>query len=349
MIGASGPTRTRTWTRIEIGIGIGTEAENRIEREAVPETGACGVVDVAQLAQLLANGLVFSCIIILGAIGLSLVYSIADFANFAHGDLMTIGAFGAFVGASALSGVLPEFVLFELPLSLYLGLLVGMAAAALVAIATERLVYRPLSDAGSIELLITSIGIALAYRAIIQIWFGSDQRTYEVVREGQVEALDAALGIAVTPRDLAVVALTAILVVGLHTLLQYTTLGRKMRATADNPDLARVSGIRTNEVVLAMWVIGGALAAAGGVFLGVDTLVRPRMGFDLLLVVFAAVILGGIGSVYGAMLGGFVIGMAHELTPAIPYVPIEYASGVAFALMIVILLVRPQGIFGEAV
>lgn len=305
---------------------------------------------VVEIAQLLVNGLVFSCIIVLGAIGLSLVYSIADFANFAHGDLMTVGAFGAFVGASALSGVLPgEVVLFELPLSLYLGLLVGMAAAAAVAVVTERLVYRPLSDAGSIELLITSIGVALAYRALVQMWFGSEQRTYEVVREGQVEVLDSALGISVTPRDLVVVALTAILVVGLHALLQYTTLGRKMRATADNPDLARVSGIRTREVVLAMWVIGGALAAAGGVFLGVDTLVRPRMGFDLLLVVFSAVILGGIGSVYGAMLGGLAIGMAHELTPAIPYVPIEYASGVAFALMIVILLVRPQGILGEAV
>lgn len=321
---------------------------------------------MASLAQLLANGLVFSCIIILASIGLSLIYSIADFANFAHGDLMTVGAFGAFVGATVfgqgylldvpfsdaayrLTVPFPDVVLFELPLSLYAGALVGMALAALVALGTERFVYRPLKTAGSIELLITSIGVALAYRAVIQILFGSGQRTYEIVRQGRIGWLNDAIGISVTPRDVVVVLLTGVMVAGLHALLQYTTLGRKMRATADNPSLARVAGIRTREVVLAMWVIGGALAAAGGIFLGIDTLVRPRMGFDLLLVVFAAVILGGIGSVYGAMLGGLVIGITHELTPVIPFVPIEYASGLAFLMMLIILLARPQGIMGEAV
>jgi branched-chain amino acid transport system permease protein len=340
---------------------------------------------VVSLAQLVANGLVFSCIIILASIGLSLIYSIADFANFAHGDTMTVGAFGAFVGAAILgegfemvvpfaqmrvplpfvdvvwnvgaflpnrvmlNAPFPDVVLFELPLSLYGGLLVGMAVAGGVVILTQRYVYEPLKNAGSIELLITSIGVALAYRAVVQILFGSSQRTYEIARQGRMGWLSEATGIALTPRDVVVVVLTAVLVVGLHALLQYTTLGRKMRATADNPNLARVSGIRTREVILAMWLIGGGLAAAGGVFLGIDTLVRPRMGFDLLLVVFAAVILGGIGSVYGAMLGGLVIGMAHELTPAIPFVPVEYASAVAFVLMVVILLVRPSGIMGEAV
>ncbi|WP_435194409.1 branched-chain amino acid ABC transporter permease [Natronomonas sp. EA1] len=321
---------------------------------------------MASLAQLLANGLVFSCIIILASIGLSLIYSIADFANFAHGDLMTVGAFGTFVGAAVfgrgyvftvpftdaafrLTVPFPDIVLFELPLALYAGAIVGMLLAAVVALGTERFVYRPLSNAGSIELLITSIGVALAYRAIIQILFGSGQRTYEIQRQGQIGWLNDAIGVSLTPRDVVVVVLTGVMVVALHALLQYTTLGRKMRATADNPSLARVAGIRTREVVLAMWVIGGALAAAGGVFLGIDTLVRPRMGFDLLLIVFAAVILGGIGSVYGAMLGGLVIGITHELTPVIPFVPIEYASGLAFLLMLVILLVRPQGIMGDSV
>ncbi|WP_336359452.1 branched-chain amino acid ABC transporter permease [Haladaptatus sp. ZSTT2] len=309
---------------------------------------------MANIVQMLADGLIFSCIIVLGAIGLSLIYSIADFANFAHGDLMTVGAFGGLVGATEFAKLLPgdSIVFFELPISLYFGLLFGMAAAAAVTLVTERLIYRPLKDAGSIELLITSIGIALAYRAIIQLSFGADQERYEIASQGRIdwffEATQSLGGIALTQRDFVILVVTILLVVGLHTLLQYTTLGRKMRATADNPSLARVSGIRTREVVLAMWIIGGALAAAGGVFLGIDTLVRPRMGFDLLLVVFAAVILGGIGSVYGAMLGGLVIGMAHELTPAIPFVPVEYAPAVAFALMIIILLVRPQGIMGEA-
>jgi branched-chain amino acid transport system permease protein len=301
--------------------------------------------------QFVVNGLVFSSIIVLAAIGLSLVYSIADFANFAHGDLMTVGAFGALASAGVLQSTVPGSV-FSLPLWVFVALVVGMAAAALVAVLTNRIVYKPL-DAGSVELLITSIGVALAYRALVFIGFGPDAQRYGVERSGPIPLVQEALGVAVTPRKLAIIVLALLFVVGLHFLLQYTTLGRKMRATADNPNLARVSGIRTSEVILAMWIIGGALAAAGGVFLGLETLVRPRMGFDILLVVFAAVILGGIGSVYGAMLGSFVIGMVHELTPILRLVGVpigtEYAPAVAFLIMVVILLVRPRGIMGETV
>jgi branched-chain amino acid transport system permease protein len=125
-----------------------------------------------------------------------------------------------------------------------------------------------------------------------------------------------------------------------------------MRATADDPDLARVSGIRTERVILAMWILGSSLAAAGGVFLALYSQLGPRIGFRLLLVIFAAVILGGIGSVYGAMLGGFLIGMIQELTPLLSAVGIplgtEYAAAVAFLIMIAVLLVRPQGILGGA-
>jgi branched-chain amino acid transport system permease protein len=226
-----------------------------------------------------------------------------------------------------------------------------MAAAAVVVVLTEFVIYRPL-DTGSIELLITSIGVALAYRAVIFLAFGTGASRYGVPREGPIPAVREVLNLAVTPRQVVAVVSALVLVGGLHVVLQYTTLGRKMRATADDPNLARVSGIRTKEVIIAMWVIGGALAAAGGVFLGLETLVRPRMGFDILLIVFAAVILGGIGSVYGAMLGGLVIGMLYELTPLFSLVGIpigtEYAAAVAFVIMVVILLVRPQGIAGDA-
>jgi branched-chain amino acid transport system permease protein len=134
-----------------------------------------------------------------------------------------------------------------------------------------------------------------------------------------------------------------------------------MRAMADNPDLARVSGIRTDRVKLWTWIIGAGLAGAGGVFLGLYSRLAPRMGFDLLLLIFAAVILGGIGSVYGAMLGGFLIGMINQLTPVLsdvgavlPLVPdtwgigLEYADALAFVIMVVVLLIRPNGIAGEA-
>lgn len=310
----------------------------------------------------LANGLVFSSIIVLGSIGLSLVYSIADFANFAHGDTMTIGAYTSLVTFGAVGGL--GGAVLGLPYGFFVALLAGIAVAAIVAVATEKLVYEPL-DIDSIGLLITSIGIAFIYRAVIQIRFGSDFTRFDIQPLRPVEAL-LPYGIRVTLHNVAIVASAVVLVVGLHVLLQYTDLGRKMRAMADNPDLARVSGIRTRRVKLWTWVIGAGLAGAGGVFLGLFNQLSPRMGFNLLLVIFAAVILGGIGSVYGAMAGGFLIGMINQLTPffstvvdAVPIWPgwlaavvrslvsIEYANAIAFVIMVSVLLIRPNGIAGE--
>jgi branched-chain amino acid transport system permease protein len=307
----------------------------------------------------LASGLVFSSIIVLGSIGLSLIYSIANFANFAHGDTMTVGAYAALVTFGATGGL--GAGLLGLPLGFFLALVVGIVAAAVVAVLTEKVVYDGM-DVGSIELLITSIGIAFIYRAIIQMGFGADFTRYEVQTLRPIEAL-LPYGIRVTQHDVAIVVTAFVLVGGLHTLLQYSDLGRKMRAMADNPDLARVSGIRTDRVKLWTWIIGAGLAGSGGVFLGLYNQLSPRMGFNLLLLIFAAVILGGIGSVYGAMLGGFLIGMINQLTPALgrlgellPLVPdafgipigIEYANAIAFVIMVAVLLVRPRGIAGEA-
>ena len=300
--------------------------------------------------QLIANGIVYSSIIVLASIGLSLVYSIADFANFAHGDTMTVGAYGALVGMGFFTSMGIGTTVFGIPLAFFLALGTGMVAAAVVAVLTHKFIYEPM-DIGSIGMLITSIGIAFMYRSVIQMGFGPIQQSYGVKRFGPVPILREVLDVAVTRRDLFIVAVAVVLVLALHFTLQYTTLGRKMRATADNRSLARVSGIRVERILFAMWIIGAALAAAGGIFIGLDTQIYPRMGFDILLVVFAAVILGGIGSVYGAMLGGVVIGMVHELTPLFQArlnVPIgtEYAPALAFLIMVAILLWRPTGILG---
>jgi branched-chain amino acid transport system permease protein len=301
---------------------------------------------MATILQYIANGIVFSSIIVLGSVGLSIIYSIADFANFAHGDTMTIGAYGALVAYGVLGG---SGTLLGLPISIYGALLVGMGLAAVVAIVTELVVYRPL-DVDSIGLLITSIGVAFVYRAIVQTIFGSDFRSYDIVNSGPIPIIQQTLGVAVIERGVVIVVGAVVLIILLHFLLQYTTFGRKMRAMADNPDLARVSGIRTNRVLLATWLVGAGLAGAGGVFLGLYSQLSPRMGYGLLLIIFAAVILGGIGSVYGAMLGGFLIGMAHELTPMLSDiglpVGVEYASAIAFVIMIAVLLLRPTGIAG---
>ena len=308
---------------------------------------------------LLANGLVFSSIIVLGSIGLSLVYSIADFANFAHGDTMTVGAYTTLVTFGAVGGVGGPSVL-GLPAAFFLALSAGFAVAALVAVVTEKVVYDPL-EVGSIGLLITSIGVAFIYRGLVQMVFSAEPTRYGVQRLRPIESL-IPYGVRVTYHDVAIVVTSVVLVGCLHALLQYTDLGRKMRAMADNPELARVSGIRTDRIRLVTWTIGGGLAGVGGVFLGLFNRLSPRMGFNLLLLVFAAVILGGIGSVYGAMLGGLLIGMIHEAMPLLsdvgellPLVPdafgvpigIEYAEAVAFVIMVAVLLVRPTGIAGE--
>jgi branched-chain amino acid transport system permease protein len=308
--------------------------------------------------EFLANGLVFSSIIVLSSIGLSLVYSIADFANFAHGDTMTVGAYAALV-TFGFVGALGGEVL-GLPLGFFVALAVGVGVAAVVAVVTHKLVYEPL-DVDSIGLLITSIGVAFVYRAVIQLGFGTGFIEFNITLLRPIEAL-LPYGIRMTLHDVAIVASAIVLVGGLHTLLQYTDLGRKMRATADNPSLARVSGIRTSRIELWTWIIGAGLAGAGGVFLGLYNNISPRMGFNILLVVFAAVILGGIGSVYGAMAGGFLIGMINQLTPLLPRlgqelplipesfgipIGIEYANAIAFLIMVAVLLLRPSGIAGE--
>jgi branched-chain amino acid transport system permease protein len=311
------------------------------------------------LLEYLANGLVFSSIIVLGGIGLSLVYSIVGFANFAHGDTMTIGAYSAFVAFGSV-GAIGGSVL-GLPLGFFVALGVGVLIAAAVAIVTQWVIYRPI-DTDRIGLLITSIGVAFVYRAAILVGFDTDFRQYGIGARRPIDWL-IPYGIRITVHDVAIVLSATVLVGGLHLLLQYTDFGRKMRAMADNPDLARVSGIRTRRIKYWTWVIGAGLAGAGGVFLGLYNQLNPRMGFNLLLVVFAAVILGGIGSVYGAMLGGLLIGMANQFMPALPRlgelfplisdsfgipIGVKYANAVAFVIMVAVLLVRPNGIAGEA-
>lgn len=295
--------------------------------------------------QLAIDGVVYGSIIVLGAVGLSLVYSIGDFPNFAHGDLMVAGAYGGLIANLGLTelGLEPTSVFSP---ELLVTIVAGLAIGIIVAVATHYLVFKPL-DSGPIALLITSFGVALIYRSLIWMGFGSSARSYNFPRSGPIGSIRDATGLAVTNRMLVVVLVTAVVVTSLHFVLQYSMLGKKMRAAADNSDLARISGIRPRETVLTMWVGGGALAAMGGVFLGLHTLIRPLMGFDILLLIFAAVILGGIGSIYGAMLGGFAIGLAHEMTPIVPGVGSEYGAAVAFTIMIIILLVRPGGILGE--
>lgn len=282
------------------------------------------MLDVLQLG---IYGVVLGSILALGAIGVSLTFGILRFANFAHGDLMTVGAYMG-------------WTLIQLSLPLWLSLPLACVGTVLVAIAVDWLVYRHLRRRAPVILLISSFGIALILRSLVQLIWGSDQLVY---RQGIQMPLELA-GLTIKPDQIVIVIGAVLLVSGLHLFLRYTKTGKAMRAMADNVDLAKVSGINTERVVLWTWVLGAVMACAAGMFLGLDTQINPTMGWKVLLPIFAAAILGGIGSPYGAIAGGLVIGLASELSTLV--ISPAYKSAVAFAILVGMLIVRPEGLFG---
>lgn len=228
---------------------------------------------------------------------------------------------------------------------LLLAAAMAMLVTALIVAALEWVVWRPMrrQDAGLLTLLIISIGLALALRNVIQIRFGSEFRPYP----GPVERARYLLGTGVqaTPGQLLVVGIGVLTILAVHVLLSYTRIGKAMRALSDDVDLARVTGIDVDRVVLYVWIIAGSLTTLSGILLGLLRNIHPNLGWFLLLPIFSAVILGGIGSAYGAMAGGYVIGIAMEVSPAFG-LPVAYKPAVGFAAMILVLLFRPQGIAG---
>ncbi|PWG62064.1 amino acid ABC transporter permease [Spiribacter halobius] len=281
---------------------------------------------MSETLQLLINGLLLGSILALGAVGATMIFGILRFAHFAHGDFMTVGAYSALLFVSALG--LP--VLAALP--------VAMLMTAGVAVAVDQVVYRRIRRVAPVILLISSFATALILRSLVQMIWGSSNQVYVSGIQ-----LPWRFGpITLKPDHLIIFAAAVVLVVLTHLFLTRTRMGKAMRAMSDNMDLALVTGIPAERVIMWTWAVGGALAAAAGVFLAMDTRLHPNMGWTLLLPIFAATILGGIGRPYGAILGGFVIGCAMELSTLI--IPGAYKPGVAFAIMVLTLIVRPQGI-----
>ena len=280
------------------------------------------------MLQLVANGVVFGCIIALGAIGLTLIYGILRFGNFAHGDTMSLGAYLVLL-----------FLGFKIPFLAAVGgaIVVSIAVAVLI----DRYLYAYIRRAGPIILLIASVGVALFLRNVILLIWGPDLDYY--TRDIQF-AVDILPGVRLKPYEIFIVLAAAVLIFMVHLFLKKSKMGKAMRACADDLDLAEVVGIDTRRVVFWTWVVGMTLAVSGGTMLGVENGLRPSMGWELLLPLFAAAILGGIGKPYGAMAGGLVIGIAQEVSAG--YMSTAYKPAVAFAIMIIVLLVRPQGIFG---
>jgi len=217
-------------------------------------------------------------------------------------------------------------------------------ATGVLSLALDRILFKPMRDASGIALLIASVGLALAMRHIMQIVYGPETRTLTT----DVPTLDFAVGggvVRIGGHEVTLVVLAALLMVFTHILLQYTKLGTAMRAMADNEDLALVTGIPTERVVRATWLVGGGLTGAAGFLIALESgAMDNTMGWDLLLVIFSGVILGGIGSVYGAMVGGIIIGVISQLS--LIWLPSDLMVVTAFSVMIFILLIRPEGLFG---
>jgi branched-chain amino acid transport system permease protein len=304
------------------------------------------------MLQLIADGLVVGSVIALGAVGLTLTYSILRFANFGQGEFMTWGAYLAvsalaFVLATTGGGVMEPLGPFSFGWQLIAAMVLAAALTAALALVVDWLLFRRLRKGNAITLVIASFGAALALRNLIQFLYGTlpEYYTREIQIAIRLVPRDLLGGLRITPDQMLVIGLTIAIMMALQLLLTRTTLGRAMRATAMNPALARVAGVDTDAVIRATWVIGAALAAVAGVFAGIVGQIRPMLGFELLLPLFAAVILGGIGSVRGAVAGGYIVGLAESLS--VPLVGAEYRAATAFAVLIGILLIRPTGLFGE--
>lgn len=317
------------------------------------------------------SGVVLGSIYALGAIGITLIFGILRFAHFAHGDMMTMGGFISFLLAAAVTAagitapVATGFVV--LP--------VAMVIAAVLALGIDKGFYAPLRARGArpVTLLIASIGVTLIIQGMIRLFFGSGTYSFFETEAKQLYRLEVPLPevtrtINFTQPQLLLVLCTALAVVALHFFLTRSRLGKAMRAMADNADLAQVSGINTKLVVRVTWIIAGSLACMAGTMLALDVNLKPDLAFNIVLPLFAAAIVGGLGQSYGAIAGGFLIGFAETLAifnwsillrpmrDSLPFdlpnnlavVPTEYKLTVAFVILVIVLLWRPTGIFKGA-
>ncbi|MGH3812480.1 MAG: branched-chain amino acid ABC transporter permease [Pseudonocardiaceae bacterium] len=289
----------------------------------------------AQVLRILVDGIRFGLVIGITGVGLSLIFGTTGLTNFAHGELVTIGA----VVAWTLN------VTFGLQLiwATLLAIVVGAAIGA----ANDLGIWRPMRRrrGGLIAQLVISIGLAFALRYLVLIYFGGRSEAFTDYTN-QVER-DYGI-ISITDKDVATIAISLAVLIGIALLLQRTRIGKAMRAVSDNRDLAAASGINVERVVLFVWVLAGALATLGGVLFGLSELagtVQYEMGFALLLLMFAGVILGGLGTAYGALVGCLIVGVLVQVSAQIIPVDLKYLGGLA--VLIVILVIRPQGLLGS--
>jgi len=279
----------------------------------------------------LIPGITLGSIYALGAVGISMIFGILRFAHFAHGDLMTTGAY------IALTAV---WVLDIPPLT---AIPIAMVVTSVIALLLDRLFYKPLRLVPTIYTVIASFGVALMLRSAVQVIWGTESEVYISGFQKPLLFFDT---FRIASRHIQIIVITFLLTLLLHFFLKYSKMGRSMRAVSDDSTLASVAGINTNRVIACTWVIGASLAAIAGVFVGLDTDVHTNLGWNMLLPMFAAALLGGIGKPMGAIVGGLIIGITEEIV-SYPFFGVtllspSYKSAVAFVIMLLLLILRPH-------
>lgn len=291
--------------------------------------------------QLAIGGLVFSFLLAMAALGLSMIYGTTGLTNFAHGELITFGALVAFFiderpGTVSILGR---------NITLVVGILAAIVMSGLFGFAQDKWLWRPLRRRGTglIAAMIVSIGLGIFLRNLYQYFAGADTHNYSQWTNPSPWSIGAIL---ITPKDVGVIIFSAIVLTAVCLAVQRTRLGKATRAVADNPALAASTGINVDRVISVVWTVGAALAGLSGVLLGMTQGFDYQIGFKILLLVFAAVILGGLGTIYGAIVGSFIIGIFIEVSTLV--IPAELKFVGALVVLILVLLVRPQGLLGRA-
>lgn len=301
------------------------------------------------MIQSLLDGILTGAIISLGAIGLTMVKHMLRFANFSYSEILAIGAYTALVFDRLFAALVPvldrAFAPLTLTGSLVLALLIAMGVAGASAVMVDRLVFSRIREkAGPLSMVFASFGVALIIRNVITLIFGHHPQLYSAdISFARVISFDPM--VLVRPDEVFALAAALTLMVGFHIVLTRTAFGFALRAVAENPALAQVAGVNLKRMIAAVWIIGGGLSAAAGVFYTMTNPLTPMLGHNFLLPIFAATIVGGIGSVYGAVLGGFIVGTASGLSLMI--LPSGYTPAMPFLIILGVLLVRPHGLFGE--
>lgn len=305
---------------------------------------------VERLSQRILDGIRLGLVLAMCAVGLSLIFGTTGLTNFAHGEVVTFGGLATFVFnitglsflgfLSFLPGVTEQgtfHILWAAPIGVVFGGLFGWALNAGI---FSKLRHRGI---GLVTQMVLTVGLSILLRNFFLSRFGGRTRPY---REFTLQRAWDIGPVSITPRDAVVSILSLMILVSVALALRYTRLGKATRAVSDNPDLASATGIDSERVIRLVWILGGALAAIGGVFRGLDEQASFDMGSRLLFLMFAGITLGGLGSAFGALVGGFVVGIMVEVASLV--VPTELKATPALVVLILVLLFRPQGILGKA-